>query len=172
MLISDEYLEQNRRLHEGGSYGISGLRWAPNVARLAAELGCKTILDYGCGKQTLAEGLKDSGLIVRGYDPAIKGMDAPSEQAEIVVCIDVLEHIEPEYLDNVLIDIARCVVRAVFLVVHTQPALKTLSDGRNAHLIQQPYEWWLPKFTAHWDRVSEALGSNGFRYTGVVRTHD
>ena len=170
MLISDDYLKQNRDLHRGGNYGVGGQRWAPNVAKLAAELKCSTILDYGCGKQVLRDDLKDSGLIVRGYDPAITGLDAAPEPAEIVVCTDVLEHIEPEFLDNVLADIARCATRAVFLVVHTQAALKTLPDGRNAHLIQQPYEWWLPKFTVHWDRVSEALGTNGFRYTGLARS--
>jgi hypothetical protein len=104
---------------------------------------------------------------VRGYDPAL---DAPPKPAEIVVCTDMLEDSEPEFLDNALADIARCATRAVFLVVHTQAALKILPDGRNAHLIQQPYEWWPPKFTLHWDRVSEAVGTNGFRYTGLARS--
>jgi hypothetical protein len=38
MLISDDYLKQNHDLHCGGNYGVGGQRWAPNVARLAAEL--------------------------------------------------------------------------------------------------------------------------------------
>jgi hypothetical protein len=29
---------------------------------------------------------------------------------------------------------------------HIQPAVKVLSDGRNAYLIQQPSGWWLRKF--------------------------
>jgi hypothetical protein len=31
------------------------------------------------------------------------------------------------------------------------PAGKTLPDGRNAHLIQKPSSWWLPKLSAHFD---------------------
>jgi hypothetical protein len=38
-------------------------------------------------------------------------------------------------------------------VIANRPARKTLPDGRNAHLIQQGREWWLPRlaqrFTIH-----------------------
>jgi hypothetical protein len=67
----------------------------------------------------------------------------------MVTCIDVLEHIEPDCLDNVLDDLERLAEVLVFLTIHTGPAAKVLSDGRNAHLTQQPIEWWLPKI---WNR--------------------
>ncbi len=86
-----------------------------------------------------------------GYDPAIEGLDDEPEPADLVVCGDVLEHIEPECLDAVLDDLKRCTVKAIFLTVATRPAKKTLSDGRNAHLIQQPAEWWLPKIMQRWE---------------------
>ena len=35
--------------------------------------------------------------------------------------------------------------RVGFFTIHTGPAGKVLADGRNAHLIQQPSSWWLPK---------------------------
>jgi hypothetical protein len=63
----------------------------------------------------------------------------------------VLEHIEPELLDNVLDDLQRLTLRAAMCTVHTGAAVKFLPDGRNAHLIQQPPEWWLPKFEARFD---------------------
>jgi hypothetical protein len=31
------------------------------------------------------------------------------------------------------------------------PAAKILSDGRNAHLIQEPSSWWLPKLTKYFE---------------------
>ena len=62
-----------------------------------------------------------------------------------VACIDVLEHIEPALLDNVLDDLQRVTVGVGVYTVHTGAALKVLSDGRNAHLIQKPPAWWLPK---------------------------
>jgi hypothetical protein len=30
-------------------------------------------------------------------------------------------------------------------VIANRPAKKLLPDGRNAHLIQQPRDWWLPR---------------------------
>ena len=32
-----------------------------------------------------------------------------------------------------------------FFTIHSGPAVKVLEDGRNAHLIQKPPSWWLPK---------------------------
>lgn len=168
-LISDAYLEQNRKLHEQGSFGISGHLWAARIASLAEMFHCHTILDYGCGRQTLRDALKGRDFEVRGFDPAIPGLDAPPEKADLVACTDVLEHIEPEFLESVIAEIARCAAKTVFLVVHTGPAVKTLPDGRNAHLIQQPYAWWLPKFAAHWEHFSERVGDNAFWYAGKVR---
>jgi hypothetical protein len=60
----------------------------------------------------------------------------------MVVCTDVLEHIEPERLVVVLADLQRCVRQVGYFVVHTGPAMKTLPDGRNTHLIQQDPQWW------------------------------
>lgn len=67
----------------------------------------------------------------------------------MVACIDVLEHIEPDYLEDVLDHLESLTEVILFCSIHTGPAGKTLDDGRNAHLIQQPYTWWLPKL---WDR--------------------
>ena len=33
------------------------------------------------------------------------------------------------------------------------PAGKVLSDGRNAHLIQQPSSWWLEKLVKYFDVI-------------------
>jgi hypothetical protein len=70
------------------------------------------------------------------------------------VSLDVLEHIEPECLDDVLDDMKRCTLKGVFLSVSLVTAGKTLPDGRNAHLIVEPIEWWLPKLMARWDLMS------------------
>ena len=38
-------------------------------------------------------------------------------------------------------------IMALFMVA-TQPAINTLPDGRNTHLIIEPVWWWLPKLRA------------------------
>jgi 2-polyprenyl-3-methyl-5-hydroxy-6-metoxy-1,4-benzoquinol methylase len=79
---------------------------------------------------------------VREYDPAIAGKEASPAPADLVVCTDVLEHVEPELLDHVLDHLQGLARRLLFLVVATRSAKKTLEDGRNAHLIVEPDAWW------------------------------
>lgn len=149
MLISDYYRNQNAQLHESiPGYGESSAKWAPTVQQIADGLNTRDILDYGCGKRKLEEAL---GYPIKNYDPAIPGLDARPERADVVVCSDVLEHIEPECLDDVLNDLQRVTRKAGFFVISTRKAEKKLPDGRNAHLIVKPYQWWLPKL---WDRFS------------------
>lgn len=156
MLISQDYREQNRLLHDARpDYGTSGARWAPLIARLAPALQAESILDYGCGKGTLAAALPD--LNIKGYDPAVEGLDAPPEPADFVVCTDVLEHIEPELLVYVIEDLRRVTKVALFVSIHTGPAKKNLPDGRNAHLIQLSYEWWLPRLWQHFDLLNATV---------------
>lgn len=149
MLISDEYRKQNKSLHETRhDYGVGGHKHAKQVKDLAEAMQTKDILDYGCGKRTLEDAL---GFSIKNYDPAFDELAAPPEPADLVVCTDVLEHIEPECLEAVLDDLRRCTKKVAFLTIATRPAVKVLPDGRNAHLIQQNLKWWLPKL---WDRFT------------------
>jgi hypothetical protein len=145
MKITPEYRELNRALHAGGFYGISGAHWAKSVAGMCTTIDSRDVLDYGCGQRTLEKAL---GFAIRNYDPCIDGLEAAPAPADLVVCTDVLEHIEPQCLDEVLDDLRRVTRRFGLFVIATRPALKTLPDGRNAHLIQEGEAWWLPKITA------------------------
>lgn len=151
-LISDEYRALNQSLHDSNAgYGANGHRWARLVRHLVAQHGLRDVLDYGCGKQTLKGALPD--ITVRGYDPAFAELAATPEPADLVVCGDVLEHVEPGHVDAVLDDLARCTKRLGFLVIATRPARKTLPDGRNAHLSQMPASRWLEKIVTRFDVV-------------------
>ena len=150
MLITEEYRALNAALHSTNpEYGTSGHRWAGQIELMAHDIGAKSILDYGAGKQTLGQAL--SHMIVAAYDPAIEGLSDRPEPADFVACTDVLEHIEPNCLDAVLDDISALANKGVFLTVATRPAKKVLADGRNAHLIQESSDWWLPKLWERWD---------------------
>jgi len=144
--ISDEYRAQQVELHMNPAYGVASLAFAPLVAKLAVDNEIKSISDYGAGKKHLQTTLQAAGLEFdyHPYDPAFPEYGDPQE-ADMVCCIDVLEHIEPACLDAVLDDLVRIMPRIGFLSVHTGAAVKVLSDGRNAHLIQEPTRWWLPR---------------------------
>lgn len=144
--ISDAYRQQQVELHTNPNYGVASLAFAPLVAKLAVDNSVKSISDYGAGKKHLQTALKAAGLDLayHPYDPAFPEYGSPTE-ADMVCCIDVLEHIEPDRLDAVLDDLASIMPRIGFFSIHTGPAGKVLPDGRNAHLIQQPARWWLPR---------------------------
>lgn len=125
-------------------YGISGHRWAHLV--MAYLPFTKDILDYGCGKRTLE---KQLGFPIQNYDPGIPECDVTPVPADIVVCGDVLEHIEPDCLDDVLDDIARLTKKVSILIIATFPARKHFPDGRNLHLIVESPEWWKGKLKEH-----------------------
>jgi FkbM family methyltransferase len=167
MLISPDYAQLNAQLHQSRpDYGVSGQQWAGKVASLAQQVGAADILDYGCGKQTLAAALP--GLTVRGYDPAIAGLDQPPAPADMVVCTDVLEHVEPDCIDSVLDDLCRVTNKLAFVTVATRPAVKTLADGRNAHLTVQPLEWWRASFDSRFD-ILQVQEMAGFEFTLVLK---
>jgi hypothetical protein len=145
LLISDEYKELNARLHrENLTYGVGGGRHAETILKLAQSIKSQSILDYGCGKGYLSKAIP---FPIWEYDPAIPGKDEAPRPADIVVCTDVLEHIEPDMLKFVLDDLRRCTKQVGYFVIHTGPARKTLPDGRNTHLIQQDHNWWHAKLS-------------------------
>lgn len=165
--ISKSYRKLNTRLHEKAPhYGSSaGFVHAKAIRALLNELETRDILDYGCGKCTLREAL--SPIPVKCFDPCILQFSARPMPADIVACIEVLEHIEPGYLDAMLDDLKRLTKRALFATVATGPSTKLLADGRNAHLIQKPEEWWLEKISARFDVRDIERHEYGFYFTAV-----
>lgn len=140
--ITEDYARLNRALHEtNAGYGAMSWRHAEKVLSLRDETDSLTVLDYGCGKGALYKALGCPAWM-QEYDPAVPGKDERPKMADLVICTDVLEHIEPELLDNVLIDIVRLTAKAAFLLIATRPAAKTLADGTNAHKIVENAEWW------------------------------
>jgi 2-polyprenyl-3-methyl-5-hydroxy-6-metoxy-1,4-benzoquinol methylase len=167
-LITPEYLALQKQLHQSNDqYGISGAKYA-DIVRQISNWGRVAILDYGCGRQTLSKALGPA-YRVTNYDPCIEGLDTPPDPHPVVACTDVLEHIEPELVDNVLAELRRLTQRVALLVINTGPAKKVLADGRNAHISMHPQEWWLERIKAAGfevtDHFDEGIGTNTF---GVI----
>lgn len=160
MLITPEYAAQNAELHSTNPlFGNYGHQWAGEVKRLVGLHGFQDVLDYGAGKRRLEQALAPD-IKVRSYDPAIPEIADPPDPADLVICTDVLEHIEPDCLADVLGDLYRLTRRMAFLEIATEPAQKFLPDGRNAHLIVQPPAWWLNKLRESF-AVTDVRGVGG-----------
>lgn len=162
-LISDAYRAEQERLHMDPEYGTASVSYAKMVESIINRLQVSQLLDYGCGKARLMRAINPGHAVkFQCYDPAIPGMAGTPIPMQMVTCIDVLEHVEPECLDNVLDDLVRVTEVIGFFTVCTEPAEKELADGRNAHLIQQPPEWWLPKFMERFELHTFQAVPNGF----------
>lgn len=161
---SPEYALANYQLHqEKVEYGIGGEKHAPLVIKLRDATKAQSILDYGCGKGLLAKALP---FPIWEYDPAIPGKDDPPRPADLTICTDVLEHIEPEYLDLTLLDLARCTLSVGFFVITTEEALKQLPDGRNTHLLVKPRAWWTEKLSQFF-KIGKVI-ENGYEVWFIV----
>jgi len=164
MLYSEEYQKQQEALHENPHYGKASIHYAPMVSELMNKLEVHHLLDYGAGKCNLGKHLKvDHKFTYQAYDPGVPELAGDPVPAEMVACIDVLEHIEPDFLENVLDHLEALTEAVLFCTVCTAPAKKTLPDGRNAHLIVRPIEWWLPKIMERFDlQACQVTGPHTF----------
>lgn len=145
--FSDNYLIEQKQLHAKYNYGTASISHAPNIKQILQNNDFKTLSDYGAGKKNLEKSLNENGFYdfkYFPYDPVFPEYGEPVA-ADLVCCIDVMEHIEEEYLENVLDEIKQITLNLCYFSIATCPAKKFLSDGRNAHLIQKPSRWWLPK---------------------------
>ena len=147
-MYSKEYLDQLKSLHydrrrpQGFGGKVKDLgefynymnSWVPN-----------TCLDYGCGKGVILSHLRETYPQIKfeGYDPALEMWDhKPEQKFDLVFCNDVLEHIEIDFINDVLKDIDQYAQKYIWLRIDTMPARKKLPDGRNAHLIIKDKKWW------------------------------
>jgi hypothetical protein len=151
-LISPSYREQNRLLHvRRQTYGAGGHQYLDDIERVVLDHGpVLDVLDYGAGKATLQWPFQHRFPFIsfRNYDPVTYPRDPIP--ADMVVCTDVLEHIEPEFLESVLSHIRLLARKVAFVTIATRPAKKTLPDGRNAHLIQESADWWRERLETRW----------------------
>ena len=149
MLITPEYIELNRMLHaEREDYGSRERlgRWNDILRN---TLDGERILDYGCGKGAMQAHM--GAAIVTNYDPAT--FPVCPHPHPVVACLDVLEHVEPECLNDVLAHIASLTQRVAYFVISKSLGNKTLPDGRPAHLIVKDAGWWHSELCEHFSDV-------------------
>lgn len=150
-MITERYRALNAALHaaEPDYGGGAGRKYMKRLQALLDDYGTTDVLDYGCGKGTLARLFP----CVRGYDPAVRQFAALPEPADLVICRDVLEHVEPDCLHDVLDHLRSLTRRAAVLTIATRPAANWLPDGRNTHVCLMPKAAWLDELAQRWPVV-------------------
>lgn len=152
MLLSEEYRFLLERMHQKNrAFGSGSKRRKERIL----SLGYTDILDYGCGKGKL----RIDGI--HRYDPGMKEFNNEPKPAQLIVCTDVLEHVEPNFLEEVLRHIHSLMLAAGYFTIGIKPAKKKLPDGRNAHLIIEGPSWWMNKLEPFFHVVESQLLRDG-----------
>ena len=144
--ISDDYVKELEKLHQKKTFG-KGINIPPEVKELISKHNVKSILDFGCGKGLFSNSIKQAypHITLYSYDPVTSPIELPKE-VDLVYSSDVLEHVEPDQLDDTLEELFS-ISKVQFHLIACHPAKKALSDGRNAHLIIEKPKWWRKKIS-------------------------
>ncbi len=147
-LISQAYCKMNADIYNSSKRSAGGAKHAEIVRKIAPKWDTRTILDYGCGQGDFKKAfdLLETDILVQQYDPAITGKDLSPVVSDLIVCADVLEHVEPEKIDAVMLHIFSLMLKGGYFVISLCETKVWLPDGRNAHVLLKPVEWWLDKF--------------------------
>ena len=115
-----------------------------------------SLVDWGCANGYLLDRLAADFPSIQelgGYDPGNPAYNVvPAGTYDCLVSCDVIEHFEPELLDESLKLMQSKFSQAAFLIIACYPAKKILSDGRNAHLIVENEDWWMQKIQQQFDQ--------------------
>jgi len=148
-LISKTYLKEIEYQHNTSEWGMAGFNHVPYIIDLANSINAKNILDYGSGCGKTANELRKNNFTVLEYEPGIESkrknlklINNLNFKTDLIICTDVLEHIERKKLINVLNHLKSINCMYYYVTVGTGPSYRFLSNGANAHLIQEDEHWW------------------------------
>ena len=159
MAHSNKYVEELKILHNKKTFGVTkGIPLVVN--KLIEEKNIKSFLDFGAGKGGTSEYIRNQypNVLLHTFDPATFPNPLP-EEVELTYSSDVLEHVEEHLIDETLQDLCKRSTRYQYHLIACHPAKKTLSDGRNAHLIIEKPKWWKRKIQAisDWKIIHEDI---------------
>ena len=133
-------LEASKEIHKGKQFTGKFLRpHAPFVKEIIDRLGCKTVLDYGCGKGQQYEWVMPNagttieqywGVSVTKYDPAYEPFaKEPEGKFDLVICTQVLSTIPILDIDWVIARLLWYATKAVYVSERLHDPRKILGDN-------------------------------------------
>lgn len=151
-LTLEQGISLHKKTHENPNVfvGFSLQTFIAEITYLIQHSNVCSVLDYGCGKarawQTYNLQKMWNLQHVDLYDPAVSEYSKkPQRPSDLVLCVDVLEHIPESALDQVLDELAFFTNKILFVNISTRPANKQLPNGMNAHLNVKSKDWWQKK---------------------------
>jgi len=174
-----EYSEIYNSLYTSADYDNSectdnSLKWDV-LLRLISSLEFSTVLDLGCGRGYYLKKFMELNKNVIGVEFSsvccntyLKGIPHVNEDLEtflrkkdiydLVICMDVLEHIEPKSLEKVIEGIRAVSKTAIIGVANHVDNIM----GHDLHLITEGCPWWSKILNKFYDSVEEHIFSEKF----------
>ena len=177
--MSYESLEEAKKYHQQNANfwtGESLAEYKYDVWTIIKERKVTKILDYGCGKGKFHDLLFNNkntpgspmGISIAKYDPAyIPYSVKPKGDFELVLCTDVMEHVQEDKVDEVLKDLFDS-GPYIFLTITCYAATQILLNGKNAHYTIKPPEWWKEKLKPYDGKYIAIFQTKPERGGGVV----
>lgn len=181
--------EQFDRKYHAGYYETNVSPRAEQSAEVIAEtivelFNPESVVDVGCGTGELLNHFKARSLRVSGLDrssAALEGAiakDIPVKRwdleqkpkldkligADVVICMEVAEHVSEDAADDLLRLLAHLSDNIVFTAAYP-------GQGGNGHINEQPKEYWIEKFRKygrHYDSLSTEYLQKVWRQSGTV----
>ena len=133
LLDSNKMYEDLHASRKNYFRGRSMVKFLSDIVYIVKESNIQSVLDYGCGKGEVwkQHGLRSLlGVKVFLYDPGVKEFQKkPEIPADLVICVDVMEHIPESSVDDVLNEIESFSKKAILFSISTRPANKYLPNG-------------------------------------------
>lgn len=147
-IISNLYKNQLRLMQQNNKFK-EGLTEYPAVYNFVKDQNPNSIIDFGCASGKLISKLREDFPHINtidGYDPGVEEFEnVKGTSYDCLISNDVVEHIEPEFLNDTLVCMDSLFTKSAWLIIACYPAKKILADGRNAHLTVKEPTWWLTK---------------------------
>lgn len=130
----------------------------------------ESVIDFGAGAGYASAALLDAGYRVLAVDIAANAL-APAIAARVPLllaslwdlpvaiaadwgfCSDVMEHVPPDRVDDVLATIRRATRRATYFSISLRPDGCGVLIGEALHLTVQPLDWWTARLSRQWAAV-------------------
>lgn len=170
MIITETYATQLKQMHNQPEKKLGfGEEPPAKLLEILQNTNYESILDFGCGKGIIRSNVQSlfPSKTVLGYDPGVDQFSVYPANIDFIYSVDTLEHIEPDFLNHVLLNLLNDSKHQYHLIA-CHPAKKNLPDGRNCHLIIEEPSWWIEKIKSVIDETADILYTNSYQ---VITKH-
>lgn len=134
----------------------------------------KEVLDVGCGRGHYLKLFSENGIKATGLEPSkyisdnlkefkiinddILGFSEYSRKWEAIICMDVLEHIEPNKIEENIKALSVLSKHAILGIANHSD----IWHGTQLHLIRQTLPWWIDKLSKYFVEINSLFKSDRF----------